>query len=69
LGNFDPDHGGHLILWDLKLIISFPPSSTILIPSAILQHSSVGVQPHERRYSFTQYSAGGLFGWIRNGFQ
>ncbi|KAJ7702866.1 hypothetical protein B0H14DRAFT_2648002 [Mycena olivaceomarginata] len=24
LGNFDPDKGGHLILWDLKLIIRFP---------------------------------------------
>ncbi|KAJ6502981.1 hypothetical protein DFH09DRAFT_1102283 [Mycena vulgaris] len=31
LGNFDPDLGGHLILWDLKLVIRFPPGSTILI--------------------------------------
>ncbi|KAJ7291857.1 hypothetical protein C8J57DRAFT_1212279 [Mycena rebaudengoi] len=61
LGNFDPDCGGHLILWDLKLIIRFPPGSTILIPSAILRHSNVRIRPHERRYSFTQYSAGGLF--------
>ncbi|KAJ7019274.1 hypothetical protein C8F04DRAFT_1276466 [Mycena alexandri] len=35
LGNFDPDRGGHLVLWDLKLIIRFPPGSTILLPSAI----------------------------------
>jgi hypothetical protein len=35
LGLFDPNLGGHLILWDLKLIIRFPPGSTILIPSAI----------------------------------
>ncbi|KAJ7834179.1 hypothetical protein B0H13DRAFT_2240245 [Mycena leptocephala] len=41
LGFFDPDVGGHLILWDLKL----------------------------RWYSFTQYTAGGLFRWIRNGYQ
>ncbi|KAJ7718977.1 hypothetical protein B0H14DRAFT_2643134 [Mycena olivaceomarginata] len=25
LGNFDPDFGGHLILWDLCLVIRFPP--------------------------------------------
>ncbi|KAJ7245963.1 hypothetical protein C8J57DRAFT_1523833 [Mycena rebaudengoi] len=69
LGNFDPDLGGHLILWDLKLVIRFPPGSTILIPSAIIRHLNVPVQAHERRFSFTQYSAGGLFRWIRNGFQ
>jgi hypothetical protein len=69
LGSFDPDLGGHLILWDLKLIIQFPPGSTILIPSAIVRHSNVPVGLDERRYSFTQYTAGGLFRWIRNGFK
>ncbi|KAJ7170637.1 hypothetical protein C8R43DRAFT_875602 [Mycena crocata] len=69
LGFFDPDIGGHLILWDMKLVIRFPPGSTVLIPSAIIRHSNVPVAPNERRYSFTQYSAGGLFRWIRNGFQ
>ncbi|KAF7317938.1 hypothetical protein MKEN_00882000 [Mycena kentingensis (nom. inval.)] len=38
LGNFDPDHGGHLVLWDLKMIIRFPAGSTIAIPSALLRH-------------------------------
>ncbi|KAF8198230.1 hypothetical protein K438DRAFT_1584334 [Mycena galopus ATCC 62051] len=66
LGSFDPDRGGHLILWDLKLIIRFRPGSTILIPSAILRHSNIPVQPHEKRLSFVQYTAGGLFRWIRN---
>ncbi|KAJ6448611.1 hypothetical protein DFH09DRAFT_851739, partial [Mycena vulgaris] len=69
LGNFDPDLGGHLILWDLKLVIRFPPGSTILIPSAIIRHSNVPVGAGEERFSFTQYTAGGLFRWIRNGFQ
>ncbi|KAJ7925408.1 hypothetical protein B0H13DRAFT_1863243 [Mycena leptocephala] len=41
LGFFDPDLGGHLVLWDLKLVIRFPPGSTILIPSAIIRHSNV----------------------------
>jgi hypothetical protein len=35
-GNFDPTCGGHLVLWDMKLVIEFPPGSTILIPSAMM---------------------------------
>ncbi|KAJ7118699.1 hypothetical protein C8R43DRAFT_901200 [Mycena crocata] len=67
LGNFNPDLGGHLILWDLNLVIRFPPGSTIMIPSALLRHSNVCVQQGETRYSFTQYTAGGLFRWVYNG--
>ncbi|KAJ7429398.1 hypothetical protein B0H11DRAFT_1768205, partial [Mycena galericulata] len=67
LGHFNPDLGGHLILWDLNLIIRFPPGSTILIPSALLRHSNIAIQQGETRYSFTQYTAGGLFRWVYNG--
>ncbi|KAJ7126581.1 hypothetical protein C8R43DRAFT_897790, partial [Mycena crocata] len=59
--------GGHLILWDLNLVIRFPPGSTIMIPSALLRHSNIGIQQGERRYSFTQFTAGGLFRWVNNG--
>ncbi|KAJ7200886.1 hypothetical protein GGX14DRAFT_571899 [Mycena pura] len=68
LGLFDPDRGGHLILWDLRLVIRFPPGSTIFIPSAVVRHSNTAIQPHESRNSFTQYTAGGLFRWVDNGF-
>ncbi|KAF7328143.1 hypothetical protein MVEN_02571500 [Mycena venus] len=67
LGIFSPDLGGHLILWDLGLVIRFPLGSTIMIPSALLRHSNVAIQQGERRYSFTQYTAGGLFRWVYNG--
>ncbi|KAJ6450818.1 hypothetical protein C8R47DRAFT_1329827 [Mycena vitilis] len=53
-GNFDYKKGGHLILWDCKLIIEFPPGCTILIPSAAVFHSKIPIAPHEHRYSFTQ---------------
>ena len=33
LGNFDPDKGGNLVIWDLMIRIRFPPGATILIPS------------------------------------
>ncbi|KAJ7806508.1 hypothetical protein B0H13DRAFT_1929590 [Mycena leptocephala] len=69
LGWFNPDRGGHLILWDLKLIIRFPPGSTILIPSAILRHSNTKIQQGEYRYSFTQFTPAGIFRWVYNGFR
>lgn len=66
LGNFDPTKGGHLILWELELVIQFPPGSTILIPSAIISHSNTTLRKNETRYSFTQYTAGALFRWVDN---
>lgn len=67
LGRFDFHCGGHLVLWDLGLIIPFPPGATILLPSALLAHSNTLIQPGETRYSITQYSASGLFRWVENG--
>jgi hypothetical protein len=69
LGNFDPNKGGHLILWDLKLIIRFPPGSTIFIPSALIRHSNTSIQAHEKRFSFTQYTSAIIFRFVENGFR
>jgi hypothetical protein len=69
LGDFDPKKGGHLILWDLKLAVEFPPGSTILFPSATITHSNTSISHDECRLSFTQYSAGGMFRWVDNGGQ
>ncbi|KAF7318610.1 hypothetical protein HMN09_00372000 [Mycena chlorophos] len=69
LGKFDDKKGGHLVLWDLKLIIEFPAGSLILIPSATLSHSNVKFQSHEMRALFTQFTAGGLFRFVDNGFR
>ena len=66
---FDPTLGGHLVLWDLKLVIKFPSGSTILIPSGAIRHSNIGIRAGESRYSFTQYTAGGLFRWVDHGYQ
>jgi hypothetical protein len=69
LGSFDPTRGGHLVLWQCGLVIEFPPGSTVLIPSAVISHSNTAIGPDERRYSFTQYSAGSLFRWAEHGCQ
>ena len=58
-----------MVLWDLNLVIRFPPGSTIIIPSAMVRHSNTTIGPDEKRYSIAQYSAGGLFRWVANGFQ
>ncbi|KAF8910495.1 hypothetical protein CPB84DRAFT_1672840, partial [Gymnopilus junonius] len=72
LGQFNLKKGGHLILFDLKLVIEFPPGSTILIPSSVLRHGNtpiVGEGSGSHHMSFTQYCAGGLFRWVNYGFQ
>ncbi|KAI0039516.1 hypothetical protein FA95DRAFT_1463183, partial [Auriscalpium vulgare] len=69
LGNFDYHLGGHLVLWDLALVIEFPPESTILIPSALITHSNVAIQPGETRQSMTQWCAGALMRWHAYGYR
>lgn len=69
LGDYDYTKGGHIVLWDLKIVIPFPPGAVIFIPSAILRHSNTTVSPGEKRMSFTQFSAGSLFRWVDCGCQ
>jgi hypothetical protein len=69
LGEFDADKGGHLAFWDLGVVVRFPPGSVIFLPSALVRHSNTPTAPHERRYSFAQYTSGGLFRWVAHGFK
>ncbi|KAJ6471857.1 hypothetical protein DFH09DRAFT_941408 [Mycena vulgaris] len=68
-GDLDATRGGHLILWDLKLVVEFPHGALILLPSATIAHSNVPVAADETRISFTQFTAGGLFRFVDNGLQ
>ncbi|KAJ7172954.1 hypothetical protein C8R43DRAFT_873833 [Mycena crocata] len=68
-GPFDHTKGGHLVLWDLKLVIEFPAGALVLIPSATINHSNIPVQDGDKRVSFTQFTAGGLMRFVDNGFQ
>lgn len=69
LGSFDPTKGGHLVLWELRRVVEFPPGALVLMPSATITHSNVPVQEGDARASFTQYCAGGLFRYVDNGFR
>jgi hypothetical protein len=69
LGDYNADTGGHLALWDFGIVVRFLPGSTIFLPSALVRHSNTPVAPHERQYSFAQYTSGGLFWWVAHGFK
>ncbi|KAH9042411.1 hypothetical protein EDB84DRAFT_1230672, partial [Lactarius hengduanensis] len=66
--NCDYTLGGHLVLHELKLIMEFPPSYVILLPSASITHSNMRVSDNEWRSSIT-YTAGSLFRWAAYRFQ
>ncbi|KAJ3871362.1 hypothetical protein F5051DRAFT_433918 [Lentinula edodes] len=69
LGWYNWKKGGHMILWDLKIVVEFPPGSLMAIPSGVCCHSNTCIGRSEIRYSFTQYAPGGNFHWVDHGFQ
>ncbi|KAE9399619.1 hypothetical protein BT96DRAFT_775507, partial [Gymnopus androsaceus JB14] len=69
LGPFNSTCSGELVLWNLGLIVRFPPGCTILLPSALIVHSNLPIQPGGNRYSITQYSAAALSRFVENGFR
>jgi hypothetical protein len=69
LGTYDHTAGGHLVLWDLKKAVQFPPGSTVLIMSSLLFHSSLAVGPGEERSVMTQYCPEGLVRYVNSGFK
>ncbi|KAJ7105440.1 hypothetical protein C8R43DRAFT_906657 [Mycena crocata] len=68
-GDFDHIKGGQIYLKQLKLVIDFPSGASMLIPSVFITHGNTPIQPHETRFSFTQYAAGGLMRWVKYGFR
>jgi hypothetical protein len=69
LGNFDASKGGHIILWNLGIVLEFPAGTCICLPSALVTHSNIPTDENETRMSFTQYCSGEIFRFIENGFR
>ncbi|KAK7027807.1 hypothetical protein R3P38DRAFT_2526584, partial [Favolaschia claudopus] len=65
LGDYDPAHGGQIILWDLGWVLWFAPGDNILIPPFI-RYSFVAVRPGETRYSMIQWTGGGIRRFFEN---
>lgn len=61
LGSFNHRTGGQMILHEPKLVIELRRGDVMFIPSAAVTHENAPVAVGETRYSFTQYTAGGLF--------
>ncbi|EIN10039.1 hypothetical protein PUNSTDRAFT_66701 [Punctularia strigosozonata HHB-11173 SS5] len=38
LGDYDHEVSGHMCLWELGLLVEFPPGGTIFFPSAVVRH-------------------------------
>jgi hypothetical protein len=57
MGKYNSTLGGHLILFELKLVIEFPVGCTILIPSGGITHANTDIQPGEVRHSLIQFCA------------
>ncbi|KAJ6457031.1 hypothetical protein C8R47DRAFT_996080, partial [Mycena vitilis] len=68
-GSYNHKTSGQIYLKQLKMVIDFPSGSSILIPSAFVDHGNTALEPEETRLSFTQYAAGGLFRWVKYGFR
>ena len=68
LGDFDASKGGHLVLWDLGIILEFPAGACVCLPSALVTHSNIPTNTNKIRMSFTQYCSGEIFRHIENGF-
>lgn len=66
-GSYNHKTEGHLILWDVKIALEFPPGSIAFIPSALLTHSNSRVTTGER-YSVTWFTAAGLYRYADCGF-
>ncbi|KAJ7870832.1 hypothetical protein B0H14DRAFT_3439925 [Mycena olivaceomarginata] len=67
--DFDPTKGGHLVLWDLKLVVEFPPGALILIPSATLLHSNIPVQPSDTAFPSRNSPLVDLFRYVDDGYR
>ncbi|KAJ7257697.1 hypothetical protein C8J57DRAFT_1074184 [Mycena rebaudengoi] len=68
-GDFDATKGAHFYMKQFQLVVEFPSGSSLLIPSAPIDHGNTPLQPGEKRYSMTQYAAAALFRWAAYGYQ
>ncbi|PPR00995.1 hypothetical protein CVT24_000569 [Panaeolus cyanescens] len=68
LGDFSHVTGGHLILWDLGLILELPAGYSASILSALIIHSNIPTSEEgDIRYSFVQYFPGEIMRYVDNG--
>ncbi|KAK7027688.1 hypothetical protein R3P38DRAFT_2421317, partial [Favolaschia claudopus] len=66
-GDYNPDLGGQLILWDVGRVVRFPAGTCALIPAALVRFSFVKVRPDERQHTILQWAGVGIRRYFENG--
>lgn len=61
LGHFPHESVGQIILWELGVVVDFPPGTVALLPSADITHGNTALGESDGRTSITWYTAGSLF--------
>ncbi|THH26441.1 hypothetical protein EUX98_g7741 [Antrodiella citrinella] len=69
-GTFNPRTSAQVVLIEPQVIIELGPGDLFFFPSASIHHESIPLaHGDELRKSMIFYSAGGLFRWVKQGFQ
>jgi hypothetical protein len=55
-----------IVLWELSVVIPFPPGSTVMFISGHVTHFNLPIPEGETRWSFTQYMAQALMTIVAN---
>lgn len=63
LGSFDYTKGGHLVLYEPKLVIELAPGDVFFFNTSCITHGNIPVGLEEKRYSITNYLSGNLVRW------
>ncbi|KAJ7431197.1 hypothetical protein B0H11DRAFT_2262220 [Mycena galericulata] len=61
-------HEGKLILWQLRIVLDFPPGSTFIFPAGVVRYSFTQVEKPGWQMIITQSCSAGLHGFVANGF-
>ncbi|KAJ7199695.1 hypothetical protein GGX14DRAFT_372970 [Mycena pura] len=68
-GDFDATQGGHMVLYDLHLLVKFLPGWMAIFPSGLLNHANTSLQTGETRTSIIQYTPGQLSQFRNSGWR
>ncbi|KAJ7102964.1 hypothetical protein C8R43DRAFT_1141086 [Mycena crocata] len=65
LGHY-PSEEGMLIIWKYRLMVTFPPGSTFIMPASLFSYSFAGVGEHSQRMLISQSCDGALYDFVEN---
>ncbi|KAG6905214.1 hypothetical protein DXG01_004142 [Tephrocybe rancida] len=60
IGNYNYKLSGHIVFYELKLIIEVPPGTTLFVPTRLLSYGTTNIQEGEERMTITQCFGPGL---------